>query len=447
MDRHYFSLPMLIKKHIAIGLLLCCTTSQAQQASVADTVGTAYSQSLARIYALRNELFLEKLKAETADRKLLKYYQANFKELFKSVNDKIIEREIISVPEISSTLERILAQIKEKNPELPEDIQILILRDVHPNAYALGDHTLFVTMGLLAFLENEDQVAGVLSHEIAHLMMKHTLRAMQYTYESTNENNEAAKAIRSIEVKKADRAFELLKTSIYTGGKLRRAHEMEADSAGYLLFRNTGYQQSAFVDALEIIFDQDSVKPDGVVKETYRRFFDLPDQKFRDQWLKVDDFSSYNYGSFTKKLNEDSVSTHPSGEDRLQYLNTHFSELSQHQPAAGTGDSISFHKIRVLAQKQFLPNLFFNEQYGHMIYLLLLRLQEKPEDVVAKEWLGTAFQKIYEARRDYQLNRYLARVSPADQTSSYIQFLSFMWNLKPDELKNIAAYYSPAQQQ
>src|SRR5690606_13067042 len=107
MDRHYFSLPKLIKKHIAIGLLLCCTTSQAQQASFADTAGTAYSQSLARIYALRSELFLEKLKAETADRKLLKYYRSNFKELFKSVNDKIIEREIISVPEISATMERI----------------------------------------------------------------------------------------------------------------------------------------------------------------------------------------------------------------------------------------------------------------------------------------------------------------------------------------------------
>jgi len=89
-----------------------------------------------------------------------------------------------------------------------------------------------------------------------------------------------------------------------------------------------------------------------------------------------------------------------------------------------------------------IPNLFFNEEYGQVIYMSLLRLQNNPNDLHGKEWLGKGFQKIYEARRDYQLNKYLDRISPKDQTESYIQFLSFMWNLKLEELKNIAGFYA-----
>ncbi len=59
-----------------------------------------------------------------------------------------------------------------------------------------------------------------------------------------------------------------------------------------------------------------------------------------------------------------------------------------------------------------------------------------------KEWLGKSFQKIYEARKNYTLNRYLERISPKEQSESYQQFLSFMWNLKLDEIKQIADFYT-----
>ena len=50
-----------------------------------------------------------------------------------------------------------------------------VLEDHRPNAFALPDGRIFVTSGLLAFVENEAQLAVVLGHEIAHVMEGHTL--------------------------------------------------------------------------------------------------------------------------------------------------------------------------------------------------------------------------------------------------------------------------------
>jgi predicted Zn-dependent protease len=48
------------------------------------------------------------------------------------------------------------------------------LRDPVPNAFALPNGSIYVNTGLLALLENEAQLAGVLAHEVIHVANRHT---------------------------------------------------------------------------------------------------------------------------------------------------------------------------------------------------------------------------------------------------------------------------------
>ena len=48
-----------------------------------------------------------------------------------------------------------------------------ILRDPTPNAFALANGSIYVQTGLLSLLDNEDQLAGVLAHEITHVTDRH----------------------------------------------------------------------------------------------------------------------------------------------------------------------------------------------------------------------------------------------------------------------------------
>ena len=55
-------------------------------------------------------------------------------------------------------------------------IDVKVLRDPSLNAFAYPHGTLFVHTGLIARLENEDQIAGVLAHEMTHVENRHMLR-------------------------------------------------------------------------------------------------------------------------------------------------------------------------------------------------------------------------------------------------------------------------------
>ena len=59
--------------------------------------------------------------------------------------------------------------------ETPYNYEFHLLRDEQTvNAFALPGGQIFITYALLSKLENEDQVAGVLGHEIGHVLGKHS---------------------------------------------------------------------------------------------------------------------------------------------------------------------------------------------------------------------------------------------------------------------------------
>ncbi len=52
-------------------------------------------------------------------------------------------------------------------------ITIEILKDVNPNAFIFANGTLILTTGLLATLDSEEELLGVLAHEISHFVLDH----------------------------------------------------------------------------------------------------------------------------------------------------------------------------------------------------------------------------------------------------------------------------------
>ena len=143
---------------------------------------------------------------------------------------------------------------------------------------------------------------------------------------------------------------------------------------------------------------------------------------------------------FKEKINKDSISSHPETIDRINRINTLFPETKIKNDVTKSKD---FEEISKIADLEIVPNLYFKENYGDAIYICLLSLQkENNQQTYYNYWLGVCFQKIYEARKKYTLNRYLDKIDPNNQSESYQQFLSFIWNLRTDEIKEIADYYS-----
>ena len=71
-----------------------------------------------------------------------------------------------------------LDNIKEKllvnHPQLQQEVHVYILQSTIVNAYSLPNGTILMTMGMLAQVTNEAELAFVLAHEIAHYSEHHS---------------------------------------------------------------------------------------------------------------------------------------------------------------------------------------------------------------------------------------------------------------------------------
>jgi len=106
-------------------------------------------------------------------------------------------------------------------------------------------------------LENEAQLAGVLAHEISHVVRKHHLKVLQKTMrrEFLSEIT-----LKTVDAKKTrERVNQLIGSGLklYTTG-LDRRYEYDADLRGVVLAARAGYDPYAFLDVLTTI---DSINP------------------------------------------------------------------------------------------------------------------------------------------------------------------------------------------
>ena len=99
-------------------------------------------------------------------------------ELLSEINllDERFEKEgvVYHDPRLDGYLTRvgtaIVADTKLENVEW----KFRALRDPVPNAFALPNGSIYINTGLLALLEDENQLAAVVAHEVAHVAQRHT---------------------------------------------------------------------------------------------------------------------------------------------------------------------------------------------------------------------------------------------------------------------------------
>ncbi|WP_281615456.1 M48 family metalloprotease [Flammeovirga sp. SubArs3] len=76
---------------------------------------------------------------------------------------------------INSVGQHLVDQLENKQ----FDYEFRIVPEVEPNAFALPGGYVFITTGLLSIIQTEDELAGILSHEIIHAHNRHSIAQMK----------------------------------------------------------------------------------------------------------------------------------------------------------------------------------------------------------------------------------------------------------------------------
>ena len=131
------------------------------------------------------------------------------------------------------------------------DWKFIVLDTDGVNAYAAPGGFVHITRGLLGLIKNEAELAGVLGHEITHIAVKHTIRAIQKSKGITVGADVAGSGggVRDQFIAKvAGAAF----NKIFEG-EFSREDENESDKVGTQLSNKLGYLPSGIADALKKI--------------------------------------------------------------------------------------------------------------------------------------------------------------------------------------------------
>ncbi|MBN1663858.1 MAG: M48 family metalloprotease [Deltaproteobacteria bacterium] len=214
---------------------------------------------------------------------------------------------------------------------------------VNVNAFAMPAGTVFVTAPLIAMASNEAELAGVVSHEIGHIIARHSAERMYAMEKNKNKtwlyaagggivgaaagvglgmvlcrDGDAACLAKAAMIGGAVGAGGGLLVQKYTFLANSREDEMEADRIGFKLAVGAGYHK-------------DEVG------------------KFYEKLLEVEKNAGKSGNPVMKSLS-DAMSTHPPSEERVAQMN----EMAMKSPSAekATINTPAFNRAKQLASAQ-----------------------------------------------------------------------------------------------
>lgn len=141
-----------------------------------------------------------------------------------------------------------------------------------PNAFACPGGTIFITRGMIRLAKNEDELAAVLAHEVAHINNRDgisTIKKSRWTEALTIIGTTAVKKYGSSELSSLVNIFEgsiddVFKTLVVNG--YGQSQESRADSSALIYLSRAGYNPEALKDFLDRLVSAGRSSGGGILK-------------------------------------------------------------------------------------------------------------------------------------------------------------------------------------
>jgi beta-barrel assembly-enhancing protease len=237
--------------------------------------------------------------------------------------------------------------VKQVGPQ-PFQYRFFIIEDPTYNAFAVPGGYIFVNTGIIRLMEREDELAGVLAHEITHIHQRHMAKRMEKGKFSTIATVIGALAA----VLLGGAAAAPLLTGIMAGGEAAmlaysREDEKEADTLGFKWLTSARYDPHYMMTVFK--------------------------KMNRQRWFESNDIPVY-------------LKTHPELESRMIDL-AHLADshqIPEREPAPPTRAFTYF--------KQRLEALYGNPQ--RMKRELLIRLSQEPDNIPNRYSLALVYKRL-----------------------------------------------------
>jgi predicted Zn-dependent protease len=247
---------------------------------------------------------------------------------------------LIEDPSIVDYVNRVGQRIVAQLPSTPFDFHFYVIKEDVYNAFAAPAGHVFINSGLLAAMDSEEELAGILGHEIAHVLCRHISKQIERSKKIGLAT--LAGVLAGVFLGGSSTAAGAITSGSIAAGqslslKYSRENETEADQVGIKYLNKAGYGSSGLLKML---------------------------QKIRaKRWFGPEDVPSY-------------VSTHPAIEARMAYLDTWIETHPEATKVARSEDPSAFLKVHTK-----LIALYGDAGVAHATFDS--QLMKNPEDALA----------------------------------------------------------------
>ena len=84
---------------------------------------------------------------------------------------------LVADPALRTYVQAVGERVAKQSPRHDVSYTFQIVNQPEPNAFALPNGNIYISRGLLALANSEDELAGVLGHEVVHVAARHTVRS------------------------------------------------------------------------------------------------------------------------------------------------------------------------------------------------------------------------------------------------------------------------------
>lgn len=374
------------------------------------------------------------------DKESQKWYEdiktGNNKSLLLAFKDDDLIYDTLLLNKCNGILNKIFAA--NKNFRF-DTIRVYISRSVTANAACWGEGTLIVNAGLFLWVDNDDELALILAHEIAHQLLNHVenrIKGMIATLTS-DELKQEIKNIKKAEYGKYERLKKLIKGMSIEVGKHSVYKESEADSLAVLLIRNAKFDvnnASAILlklNHVDELFTSDKLYP---VKDFFEK-------------TKV----NLSYFTIKPKYNGlSNVAITMNADKDFDSIKTHPDCIKRYETIAGKGNSSatvncctvlngSYAVYKEKAMMEIVRYLYENNALGFCIHLSAFALKNNYNPSFYNYFLALCFSKLY--YNDKNLERFNSVNMKAYRGTNAKELQDYLFDVSNEDIKTLAGYF------
>ncbi len=214
-------------------------------------------------------------------------------------------------PELQSYVAGIVAELSRKSHRKNLEFQVTVLDSPQINAFALPGGYIYITRGIMAYMNSEAELAGVLGHEIGHITARHGVR-QQSVGTLTDLVGTGINILTGSRI--ASQAADVGGMALIRG--YGRRYELEADRLGAEYLARVGYDPEEMIHVVGLLKSQEEfetrlAEKEGRVPNIYHGIFSTHpanDKRFQEVVRAANQFKS----AATREANREKF---------LQYIN------------------------------------------------------------------------------------------------------------------------------